>query len=69
MCVARLSAEKGHAGLLEAFAELVGSGVDVELELLGDGPEAKRLAEQIERLKLTDRVQMRGQVSEDDTLS
>ena len=69
VCVARLSAEKGHAGLLEAFAQLVGSGVDVELELLGDGPEAKRLAEQIARLKLTDRVQMRGQVSEDQALA
>lgn len=69
VCVARLSAEKGHAGLLEAFAELVASGVDVELELLGDGPEAPRLRAQIERLGLVDRVQMRGQVSEDRALA
>jgi len=69
VCVARLSAEKGHAGLLEAFAELVAGGVDAELELLGDGPEAKRLATQIETLGLTERVQMRGQVSEDQALA
>ncbi|HWO14377.1 MAG TPA: glycosyltransferase, partial [Polyangiaceae bacterium] len=69
VCVARLAAEKGHAGLIEAFAELVAGGADVELELLGDGTEAERLAAQVQRLGLTDRVQMRGQVSEDQALA
>jgi colanic acid/amylovoran biosynthesis glycosyltransferase len=69
VCVARLAAEKGHAGLLEAFAELVAGGADVELELLGDGTEAARLAAQIQSLGLSDRVQMRGQVSEDQALA
>jgi glycosyltransferase involved in cell wall biosynthesis len=64
VCVARLSAEKGHAGLIQAFAELLDQGVDAELELLGDGPEALRIAEQIEALGLEERVQMRGQVPE-----
>jgi glycosyltransferase involved in cell wall biosynthesis len=69
VCVARLSAEKGHAGLLQAFAELVRDGVDAELELLGDGPEAGRVEAQIRELGLSERVKMRGQVPEDVALA
>ncbi|HEU4581067.1 MAG TPA: glycosyltransferase [Polyangiaceae bacterium] len=68
LCVARLSPEKGHAGLLQAFAHLVAGGVDAQLELLGDGPERQRIEEQIRILGLTERVKMRGQVSEDQVL-
>ena len=69
VCVARLSPEKGHAGLLQAFAELVRDGVDVELELLGDGPESARIEAQIQQLELEGRVKMRGQVAEDVALA
>jgi colanic acid/amylovoran biosynthesis glycosyltransferase len=69
VCVARLSPEKGHAGLLEAFAQVVRSGVDAELELLGDGPDADRIAAQIRELGLEARVSMRGQVPEDFALA
>jgi glycosyltransferase involved in cell wall biosynthesis len=69
VCVARLSPEKGHAGLLQAFAEVVRGGVDAELELLGDGPEAARIEAQIRELGLEARVFMRGQVPEDGALS
>jgi glycosyltransferase involved in cell wall biosynthesis len=69
VCVARLAPEKGHAGLLQAFAELVAAGVDAELELLGDGPEAGRLQERVRELGLSERVLMRGQVPEDEALS
>ena len=69
VCVARLSPEKGHAGLLQAFSELVASGVDAELELLGDGPELGRIEAQIRSLGLESRVVMRGQVSEDRALA
>jgi colanic acid/amylovoran biosynthesis glycosyltransferase len=65
VCVARLSPEKGHAGLIEAFARVVQSGVDAELELLGDGPDAERISAQIRDLGLETRVFMRGQVPED----
>lgn len=65
VCVARLAPEKGHAGLLQAFAELVAGGVDAQLELLGDGPDAARIEAQIQQLGLAERVSMRGQVSED----
>jgi colanic acid/amylovoran biosynthesis glycosyltransferase len=68
LCVARLSPEKGHAGLLQAFARLVAGGVDAQLELLGDGPDRPRIEEQIRVLGLGERVKMRGQVSEDQVL-
>lgn len=68
LCVARLSPEKGHAGLLQAFARLVAGGVDAQLELLGDGPDRPRIEEQIRVLGLSERVTLRGQVSEDQVL-
>jgi colanic acid/amylovoran biosynthesis glycosyltransferase len=68
VCVARLAAEKGHAGLLRAFAELIASGIDAKLELLGDGPEAARIESEIARLALGEHVVMRGQVSADEVL-
>jgi colanic acid/amylovoran biosynthesis glycosyltransferase len=68
LCVARLSPEKGHAGLLQAFARLVAGGLDAQLELLGDGPDRPRIEEQIRVLGLAERVTMRGQVSEDQVL-
>jgi glycosyltransferase involved in cell wall biosynthesis len=68
VCVARLAPEKGHAGLLHAFAELIASGVEAKLELLGDGPEAARIEREIARLRLGEHVTMRGQVSADEAL-
>lgn len=69
VCVARLSPEKGHAGLLQAFSELVAAGVDAELELLGDGPDAARVQALIEQHGLEGRVLLRGQVPEDVALA
>lgn len=68
VCVARLSPEKGHAGLLQAFAQLVAEGVDAELELLGDGPDTARIEAQIRELGLEKSVIMRGQVPEEEAL-
>jgi glycosyltransferase involved in cell wall biosynthesis len=65
VCVARLSPEKGHAGLIQAVAQLVSEGVDVELELLGDGPDTQRVEAQIRELGLESRILMRGQVPEE----
>lgn len=69
VCVARLSPEKGHAGLIAAFAQLVKEGVDAELELLGDGPDSARIEAQIQELGIGDRVILRGQVPEGEALS
>ena len=68
VCVARLSPEKGHAGLIQAVAQLVSEGVDVELELLGDGPDTQRVEAQVRELGLESRVLMRGQVPEEQAL-
>jgi colanic acid/amylovoran biosynthesis glycosyltransferase len=68
VCVARLSPEKGHAGLLQAFGRLVQEGLDADLELLGDGPDRARIEQQIRVLGLEQRVTLRGQVSEDQVL-
>ena len=68
VCVARLSPEKGHAGLLQAFARLVAEGLDADLELLGEGPDRTRIEEQVRVLGLSERVRLRGQVSEDQVL-
>jgi glycosyltransferase involved in cell wall biosynthesis len=68
LCVARLSPEKGHAGLIQAFARLIDEGLDAELELLGDGPDRARIEEQIRVLGLTERVILRGQVPEEQVL-
>jgi glycosyltransferase involved in cell wall biosynthesis len=68
LCVARLSPEKGHAGLIQAFARLIDEGLDAELELLGDGPDRARIEEQVRVLGLTERVILRGQVPEEQVL-
>ncbi|WP_323843799.1 glycosyltransferase [Microbulbifer magnicolonia] len=64
LCVARLSAEKGLAGLIEALHLLRERGVDAELRLVGAGPDEQRLREQIEALELGEYVTMPGRVSE-----
>lgn len=55
--VGRLVPGKGHAVLLEAFAQL--GGVPT-LRVIGDGPERAALGAQVERLGLTDGVQFLG---------
>jgi teichuronic acid biosynthesis glycosyltransferase TuaC len=46
VCVARLSPEKGHAQLIEAFAAAFAGEPTVRLRLIGDGP----MQEELERL-------------------
>jgi glycosyltransferase involved in cell wall biosynthesis len=38
VCVARLVEKKGHRDLIEACGLLAGRGIDLRLELIGDGP-------------------------------
>jgi colanic acid/amylovoran biosynthesis glycosyltransferase len=69
VCVARLSAEKGHVGLLRAFAKAQRNGArDAELVLVGDGPERGRIEQTIAELGLQGSVQLLGRKSEEDTL-
>ena len=68
VCVARLSSEKGHLGLLRAIEGLGKRGIEVDLVLVGDGPEEARIKHETEVLKLTDRVQFAGRKPERETL-
>ena len=54
ICVARLSPEKGHIGLLQAFVRLKANGLDAELRLVGDGPCKDQIEAEIQRLQLSD---------------
>jgi colanic acid/amylovoran biosynthesis glycosyltransferase len=69
ICVGRLSPEKGHAGLLEAFAKTRARGVDAELVLVGDGPELEPIQRRIAELQLQGHVQLRGRLAEPETLA
>ena len=62
--VGRLVPKKGFADLIEAVRILVSSGVDVEVELAGDGDDRERLIAQIDRLGLTDRIRLLGPLTQ-----
>ncbi|HTF67707.1 MAG TPA: glycosyltransferase family 4 protein [Edaphobacter sp.] len=68
ICVARLSAEKGHLGLLNAFANVRARNLDAELVLVGDGPERMKIQEAIQTLNLQDVVHLTGVLAEKETL-
>lgn len=69
ICVARLSSEKGLPGLLKAFASLRRKGHDIELSLLGDGPEQALIEGECKRSGIASFVKLLGRRSEADTLS
>jgi glycosyltransferase involved in cell wall biosynthesis len=69
ICVGRLSPEKGHIGLLEAFAKARARGLEAELVLVGDGPERERIERCIAELRLEGCVSMLGRMAEAQTLA
>ncbi len=60
ICIGRLSPEKGHMGLLRAFAQQRKAGLDAALCLVGDGPERQRINQEIIRLGLEDDCELLG---------
>jgi len=68
VCVGRLSAEKGHLGLLEGFAQAKRRLPGLRLTLVGDGPLRPRVESRIRELGLGDCVELTGGVSEPDAL-
>lgn len=60
--VGRLSAEKGHADLVDAIVVVKKAGHKVSLVLIGDGPERQSLLRQVEKLGLQDCVHLPGYV-------
>lgn len=69
VCVGRLSSEKGHAGLLDAFAHLRDRGILAQLILVGDGPEHDMLKRQCAGLGMSDAVNFVGRKDEQETLA
>lgn len=60
LAVGSLEKIKGFDYLISAVAELTRRGVDVELELVGDGPEREHLVELATRHGIASRVAFRG---------
>lgn len=58
--VARLSPEKNHRLLLQAFAEVVARVEAAKLLIVGDGPQREAIRDEIARLGLQDRALMLG---------
>jgi glycosyltransferase involved in cell wall biosynthesis len=63
--VGRFVATKGYDYLIRAIAELVRRGVDVQLELVGDGEEAGPLRDLARQLGIAEHVTFRGWLSGD----
>jgi colanic acid/amylovoran biosynthesis glycosyltransferase len=66
---ANLLEVKGHVYLLGAVRLLAERGVDVHLDLAGDGPLRDRLAGEVEKLALWDRVTFLGLVPHEKLLA
>jgi len=62
LCITQLYDKKGIDTLIDACAPLRDDGVRFVLHLFGDGPLHKRLTAQIETLRLTEHVIMRGAI-------
>ena len=62
--IGRLSAEKGHADLIDALGIAARQGRHVLTVLAGDGPERQRLEQQVQALGLQDWVCFPGYVSQ-----
>jgi glycosyltransferase involved in cell wall biosynthesis len=58
--IARLSWEKGHIFLLEAFAAVAGDHPDLVLMFIGDGPEREPLERRAQQLGVSDRLIITG---------
>lgn len=63
-CVARLSAEKNHKLLLEAFSAVYARNPRVRLALAGDGPEKQTLLQLIQQKNLQEAVFCFGEVED-----
>lgn len=68
LCVARLTPEKGLAGLLEAMELVLRRRSDIELRIAGDGPEGPALWRRIAERKLSAHVTLLGRLTEDEVL-
>ena len=68
VCVGRLCEQKGQSLLIEAAAQLVSEGRDLDLVLVGDGPMRPELEDLIARAGLRGSVRIAGWMSEAEVL-
>ncbi|MDQ1519616.1 MAG: colanic acid/amylovoran biosynthesis glycosyltransferase, partial [Actinomycetota bacterium] len=66
LCVAGIEPKKGHADLVAAFATIASTFDDVDLVLIGDGPERDNVARQVRAAGIGARVEFLGARSTDD---
>lgn len=64
LTVARLNRTKGHRYTLQAIADLVGRGHDIQFRIVGTGPEDSAIRNAIAEFGLEDRVTMLGALDE-----
>lgn len=60
LAVGRLTRQKNFSYLIDTCARLRDDGFLFQLSILGEGPERENLENQIEKLKLTEHVKLRG---------
>lgn len=65
LSVGRLSPEKGHLGLIEAFALVRAKGVDARLTLIGEGAERANLERAIKEMNLDHVIDLPGAANEE----
>ncbi|MDQ6678233.1 MAG: glycosyltransferase family 4 protein [Acidobacteriota bacterium] len=65
ICVGRLASPKAHLVLIEACAALLREGRDLQLSLVGDGPDRSYLENAARELGVQDRVIFHGSVRHD----
>lgn len=67
--VARLTWTKGHRFFLQAMQQVVGEGFDIRYQIVGSGSHREEIENEIAALGLKDRVDLLGQLSEDEVLT
>lgn len=60
VAVGRLTTTKNHCVLIDAVNRLKGNGIEVDLTIIGEGPEAGPLMEKAKSAQLDDRVHLPG---------
>lgn len=68
LTIGRLSPEKGQLGLIEAFDDVIASGVEAKLRIVGEGSERARVEAAIRNHGLVGRVEMTGALGEEQAL-
>ncbi len=68
VCVGRLCEQKGQSLLVEAAAQLVAAGRELELVLVGDGPMRPQIEELIQRAGLRGSIRITGWLGEAEVL-